>query len=301
MIKQYFVLCIVHYAFRIALFAFSGYNTPIMQQGAISMWEYVERFLKSIGNFALDQLIPAVLILVIGILVIRLIMAVTGKLLKKTKMDNPVLGLLRSVIRVVLYLLLSLICASALGLDVTGVVALASVLTLAVSLSLQDALANVIGGFTLLTTKPFSLGDFVEVAGQTGTVSAIGLNYTKLTTTDNKTVSIPNAQVVAAEIVNYTVAGTRRTDITVYVSAQHPAKQVMNALTEAATVPTALAEKPISVVISDYSQGAVVYLLQVWSKSPDYWATTCQTKENIKTIFERENISMCYNQIKIER
>ena len=264
------------------------------------MWEYVERFFRSMGNFALDQLIPAVLILVIGILVIRLIMAVTGKLLKKTKMDNPVLGLLRSAIRVVLYLLLSLICASALGLDVTGVVALASVLTLAISLSLQDALANVIGGFTLLTTKPFSMGDFVEVAGQTGTVSAIGLNYTKLTTTDNKTVSIPNAQVVAAEIVNYTVAGTRRTDITVYVSAEHPAKQVMDALTEAATVPTALAEKPISVVISDYSQGAVVYLLQVWSKSPDYWTTTCQTKENIKTVFERENISMCYNQIKIE-
>ena len=177
------------------------------------MWEYIERFLQSLGSFALDKLIPAVIILVIGILLIRLIMAITGKALKRTPVENPVLGLLRSVIRVVLYILLSLICASALGLDVTGVVALASVLTLAVSLSLQDALANVIGGFTLLTTKPFTIGDFVEVAGQTGTVKAIGLNYTKLATTDNKTVSIPNAQVVAAEIVNYTVAGTRRTDL----------------------------------------------------------------------------------------
>jgi small conductance mechanosensitive channel len=265
------------------------------------MWKYVEHFLQSLGSFTLDRLIPTIIISVVGLLLIRLIMAITGKLLKKTKMDNPVLNLLRSVIRVVLYILLSLICASALGLDVTGVVALASVLTLAVSLSLQDALANVIGGFTLLTTKPFSMGDFVEVAGQTGTVQTIGLNYTKLTTTDNKTVSIPNAQVVAAEIVNYTVAGTRRTDITVYVSSEHPAKQVMDALTEAATVPTALAEKPVSVVISDYAQGAVVYLLQVWSKSSDYWTTTCQTKENIKTIFERENISMCYQQIKIEK
>ncbi len=264
------------------------------------MWEYVERFLQSLSGFALDKLIPAIFISVIGLLLIRLIMAITGKLLKKTKVENPVLNLLRSVIRVVLYILLALICASALGLDVTGVVALASVLTLAVSLSLQDALANVIGGFTLLTTKPFSLGDFVEVGGQTGTVSAIGLNYTKLTTTDNKTVSIPNSQVVAAEIVNYTVAGTRRTDITVYVSAEHPAKQVMDALKEAATVPTALAEKPVSVVISDYAQGAVVYLLQVWSKTSDYWTTTCQTKENIKTVFERENISMCYNKIKID-
>ena len=265
------------------------------------MWEYIERFLQSLGSFALDKLIPAVIILVIGILLIRLIMAITGKALKRTPVENPVLGLLRSVIRVVLYILLSLICASALGLDVTGVVALASVLTLAVSLSLQDALANVIGGFTLLTTKPFTIGDFVEVAGQTGTVNAIGLNYTKLATTDNKTVSIPNAQVVAAEIVNYTVAGTRRTDVTVYVSAQHPAKQVMDALKEAASVPTALEEKPATVVITDYAQGAVVYLLQVWSKSGDYWATTCQTKENINAIFERENISMCYNQIKLEK
>lgn len=265
------------------------------------MWEYVEQFFKSLGSFTLDKLIPAIIIAVIGLLLIRILMAITGKLLKKLQVDAPALKLLRSVIRVVLYILLTLICASALGLDVTGVVALASVLTLAVSLALQDALANIIGGFTLLSTKPFSMGDFVEVAGQSGTVNTIGLNYTKLTTTDGKTVSIPNSQVVAAEIVNYTVAGTRRTDITVSVSSEHSAKQVMDALKEAADLPTALQEKPASVVISDYAQGAVVYLLQIWSKSADYWSTTCQAKENIKTVFERENIHMCYNTVKIDR
>ena len=265
------------------------------------MWEYIEKFLQSLGGFASDRLIPAVIIFVVGVLVIRLVMVITGRALKKAPVENPVLGLIRSVIRVALYILLGLVCASALGLDVTGVVALASVLTLAVSLSLQNALANLIGGFTLLTTKPFSIGDFVEVGGQTGTVRAIGMNYTKLTTTDNKTVSIPNSQVVASEIVNYTVAGTRRTDITVQEATCHPAKAVMDALKEAAAVPTALKEMPVSVVITDYAQGAVVYLLQVWSESSNYWATTCQTKENIKTIFERENISLCSNQVKIEK
>ena len=74
----------------------------------------------------------------------------------------------------------------------------------------------------------------------------------------------------------------------------------MDALKEAADIPTALKDKPASVVISDFNEGEVVYLLQVWSVSGDYWTTACQTKENIKTVFERENISMRYHQIQVK-
>ena len=100
----------------------------------------------------------------------------------------------------------------------TGIVALASIASLAVSLALQDLLSNLVGGFTLVYTHPFSSGDYVEIAGQSGTVQEIGMTYTKLTTPDNKLVQIPNSSVVSSQIVNYTVTGTRRLDINLTVS-----------------------------------------------------------------------------------
>lgn len=263
------------------------------------MWEFLQRCLDSMGNYTLGRIFPAVFIFVLGVLLIKLIMRILRSALGKTHLEEPALSLIKSLIRAVLYVLLALIGASALGLDVTGVVALASVLTLALSLSLQEALTNLIGGFTLLYTKPFGMGDFVEIAGQTGTVRGIGLNYTKLTTADNKTISIPNSKVVSAEIVNYTVAGTRRTDVTVSVSYDCPIPQVLNALKEAAQVPTALTEPAASAVVTDYDQNAVKYLLLVWSKSADYWATTCQVKENIQRVFNEKGIRISYQNLNV--
>ena len=130
---------------------------------------------KSLSGFALTKVLPAVFVLMIGVLVIRIIMKIIKKTLERAHTEKAVSSLIVSVARIVLYLLLGLIVASGLGIDVTGVVALASVLTLAISLALQDALTNLIGGFTLLYTKPFVSGDFVEIAGQSGSVKEVGL------------------------------------------------------------------------------------------------------------------------------
>lgn len=263
------------------------------------MWDFILKCVDSLSGYAFGKVLPAVLIFVFGILVIKILMRIITSALKKANVEDPALGLIKGVLRAVLYILLALIGASALGLDVTGVVAFASVLTLALSLSLQESLTNLIGGFTLLYTKPFSIGDFVEIAGQSGTVRSIGLNYTKLATTDNKTISIPNHNVVSTEIINYTVAGTRRSDITVSVSYDTPVPTVLEALKEAANVPTALADPAPNAVVSDYGQDAVVYLLQAWSKSGDYWTTTCQTKENIQKVFKEKGIRLSYQNMNV--
>ena len=167
------------------------------------------KFLQAVGNWFLSlsgtlaaSVLKAVVVAVIGILVIRLVMKIVKKILEKSKLDKQAHGLILTLLRTVMYVLLALMVASSLGIDVTGVVALASVATLAVSLALQNMLANVIGGFTILYTHPFHAGDFVEIAGQSGSVLEVGMAYTKLTTPDNKLVSIPNSAVVAAEIVN---------------------------------------------------------------------------------------------------
>ena len=186
--------------------------------------------IEFIQTLTMATILPAVILLVIGVLAIRVLMKLVDKSLSKSKLEKAATSLIRSLLKVVLYVLLGLMVASKLGIDVTGIVALASVASLALSLSLQDALSNVIGGFTLLSNHPFHSGDFVEIAGQAGTVQTIDITYTKLTTGDNKTISIPNSAVVASQIVNYSTSGTRRVEINVSASYDAPIAVVKAAL-----------------------------------------------------------------------
>ena len=256
-------------------------------------------WLTMVTTFLAANILPAVLIIIAGIILIRVVMNLLTKLLEKSKLEKVAHNLIKTVIRVVLYGLLALIVAEKIGIDVTGVVALASVLTLAISLSVQNALTNLIGGFTLLYTKPFTSGDFVEIAGQSGTVQAIGLTYTKLATADNKEISIPNSSVVSAQIVNYSVTGTRRVDITVSASYDAPIELVLEALQEAGDLPTALADHAPFAGVTRYGDSAIEYVLQVWCSSADYWTTLFEGNKRVKEVFDAKGISMTYPHINV--
>ena len=255
--------------------------------------------LTSLIGFLVDSALPAILILAIGLLVIRLVMETVKKILNKSKLEKAAHSLIKTAVRVTLYILLALITASKLGIDVTGVVALASVLTLAVSLAVQNLLANVFSGFTLLYTKPFASGDYVEIAGQGGTVQEIGLTYTKLATADNKSVSIPNSAVTAAEIVNYTVLGTRRVSVNIAVSYDAPTQAVLEALLEAGNVPTRLADKEPFAALNSYGDSAISYVLHVWSTAGDYWTTLFAVNEKVREVFAQKGIEMTYPHLNV--
>jgi len=261
--------------------------------------EWLWTKIRQLGDFSLSRVLPGIIILVIGILIIRIILQIIRKALQKTSWEKASHNLILSVVRIALYLLLGLVVAAKLGIDVTGIVALASVLTLAISLSLQNALANLIGGFTIMSTDPFESGHFVEIAGQSGTVKEIGLTYTKLATTDNKIISIPNSSVITAEIVNYTVAGTRRVDVTISASYDVPVDLVLEALIEAGTVPTKLDEKDVSAVVKGYGDSSIQYLLQVWCKTADYWTTLCTVNKRVKEVFDAKGIQMTYPHVNV--
>ena len=251
-----------------------------------------------LGNAA-HNVLSALLVLVIGLLIIRIIMGLVKKALEKSRLEKAAHTLILSLSRVALYVLLALSVASTLGIDVTGVVALASVLTLAVSLSLQNALTNVMGGFTLLSTHPFHSGDFVEVAGQSGTVQEINMTYTKLVTPDNKVVSIPNSAVVAAQIVNYSAEDTRRVDISVSASYEVPTQKVIDALVLAGTVDNALLNPAPVAYISGYGESAINYTLRVWVKTPDYWDVYFLVNQRVKQIFDEQGVVMTYPHLNV--
>ena len=246
-----------------------------------------------------NKLLPALVLALLGIWVIRTVLKVLTRVLDKSGLEKAAHSLIKSVASVVMYVLLALMVASKLGIDVTGIIALASVLTLAVSLAVENALANVLGGFTLLYTHPFHSGDFVEIAGQSGTVKEIGLAYTKLTTGDNKLVSIPNSAVTSAQIVNYSIVGTRRVDISVTASYDAPVDTVLEALKEAANVPTAMFTPAPFAAVKNYGDSAIEYVLQVWTSSGDYWTTLFEVNRNIKICFDSKGIEMTYPHLNV--
>ena len=118
-------------------------------------------WMKDTGFGAANRMVTGALVLAVGLCLIKILLILIRRGLSATKLEKAAHTLVLSLAKVALYLLLGLSVASSLGIDVTGIVALASVLTLAVSLALQNMLNNVLGGFTLLSTHPFHAGDFV--------------------------------------------------------------------------------------------------------------------------------------------
>ena len=263
------------------------------------MLQKIETWLTDLGTGVMGNLLSAVLILVIGLVVIRLVMMLVKKTLAKSKLEKAAHTLILSLAQVAMYILLALSVASALGIDVTGVVALASVLTLALSLALQNMVSNVIGGFTILSTAPFRSGDYVEIAGQGGTVEEINMTYTRLSTPDNRHISIPNSAVVAAQIVNYSAAPNRRVDVNVAVSYETPVEQALEALRTAAKVDKVLEDPAPFAALVSYGESAINYTLRVWVKNEDYWDVYFALNENVNKVFAEKNVEMTYPHLKV--
>ena len=264
------------------------------------MLDTIKTWLTTQGLNLGSLILQAVIITVVGYLAIKLVMGLLAKMLEKTKLEKAAHSLILTLGKTVLFILLALMVASTLGIDVTGIVALASVVTLAVSLSLQNMLSNVVGGFTILYTHPFSSGDYVEIAGQSGSVLEIGMTYTKLNTPDNRIVSIPNSAVVSAEIVNYTVSGTRRVDIAVSASYDAPAEKVIEALLSCVPRDYLLedTDAPFA-ALTGYGESSIQYMLRFWVKGEDYWTATFETNLKIKTAFDANGIEMTYPHLNV--
>ena len=259
----------------------------------------IKEFFTALGTGALNKVLSAVVVLVIGILVIRVVTKLVRDGLEKSRLEKAAHSLILSLAKVIMYILLCLSVASSLGIDVTGIVAMASVLTLAISLSLQNMLTNVIGGFTILSTHPFHSGDYVDIGGQSGTVTQIDMSYTRLVTVDNKVVCIPNSTVLASEVVNYSANDTRRAEIKVSAGYDAPTQKVIDALVLAATVDNALLEPAPFAAVDSYGDNAINYTLRFWAKTEDFWDVYYKVNQRVKDIFDEQGIPMTYPHLNV--
>lgn len=249
------------------------------------------KVLSTVGSSALT--------LAAGLLIIKAVLRLERTALEKTRLEKAAHSLILSLTKAALYLLLGLSVAGSLGIDVTGVVAMASVLTLAVSLALQNMLTNVLGGFALLTTHPFHSGDYVDIGDLSGTVTSIDMTYTRLVTLDNKMVCIPNSTVITAQIVNYSANPIRRAQLDIGASYDAPTQKVIDALVAASQIEGVLMDPAPYAAIETYGDNAINYVLRFWTPTEAYWDLYYAVNKRVKDVFDERGIEMTYPHVNV--
>ena len=276
-----------------------------MPESTSSVQENVQQVVEDLlpgahKGIDLSHVLTAVITLVVCLVVVRILLGVLNRFLERSKIEKTLHGFIRSLTRVLLYFLTALIVVGSLGIDVTSLVALMSVVGLALSLALQGTLSNLAGGIMLLVTKPFLVGDYVEIDSTSGVVQEINLVYTKLNTYDNKRISIPNSQVSSARVVNYSTEGNRRVDLTVSASYNAPVDTVKAALQEAIAAQSAALHEPAPFArLSKYGDSAIEYTVRVWCRTDDYWSLYYDLLEEIKRSFDRNGVEMTYPHVNV--
>lgn len=255
----------------------------------------------TIGTLTLSKLIPAVIILVICCIAIKLLSKLTDKLLfNSKKLDGTLQGFIRSAVKILLWIITAIIVADALGIPTTSLVALVSVAGLALSLSVQNIMSNLFSGITLLVTKPFTAGDHVEIAGKSGLIKTVGLFYTVLDSFDNMVISIPNSDVTAAAVVNYSTEPLRRVDMKFCASYDDSTEAVRDAILSAAAEDGRIVAEPEPfVAINEYKASAVEYIVRLWCKNSDYWNVYYGMNERVRRSFEEKGVQMSYEHINV--
>ncbi len=253
-----------------------------------------------LGGVTVGTLLNSLLIIAVGVVTVKLLMCIIGSLLKRSSMDKSLKNVIRNVIRIILYVLLVLIVADYFGVPVTSLVTVLGVVGLAVSLALQDTLSNVFCGLLLLAAETFSSGDYVQLNGLEGKVEKVDLMNTHLLTADNKHIRIPNKDVQASPIVNYTREPIRRVEIRVTASYDDDTEVVKAALLEAARNAEAVLEEPAPFAgLFSYGASSIEYVLQGWTDSGTYWAAYYGMTEQVRSCFKAHGVTMTYDHLNV--
>ena len=260
---------------------------------AQSFWD------KYLGTHALSKIIAAAILLVVCVVFIKILMRLTSRVLERSRLEKSAHGFIRTMVRLVLVFIAIMLIAGSLGVDTSSLLAIFSIAGLAISLSVQNALSNTISAVMLLTSKPYKVGDYIAVSGMEGTVREIGILYTRLVTLDGRDIRIPNSQVLAGSITNYSSEENRRVVLTISAGYDADIETVKAALRRAAQDDRVLPDEPVFARVSKYADSCIEYTLRFLVRSADYWPVYFDVLENVKRVFDEAGIQMTYPHINV--
>lgn len=251
------------------------------------------------GDF-LTVLLSAAFVLAIGWWLSKVLSNIIIKMIKKTNIDDIVVGFIKTVLDIVLKVLVIIMTVSKLGVDTTSLVAVLTTAGATIVLGLKDSASGVVSGITILFSKPFAKGDVIEVNGYIGKVLEIQLLYTILLTLDNKRVVVPNNELASSTIINYSFMDTRRIELSIdvhYDTDIEKAKRVIRNVVE--SHPLTLKEPEPFVRVEAYRDSSIGIALRVWVDNDHFASVKADILEDIMKAFIREGIEMPYPQMDV--
>jgi len=242
----------------------------------------------------------AITIFIVGRIVISIINGVVKKLLLKAKIDQILVNFISAIVRGLLFLFVIIAALSQLGINTTSLIALIGAAGLAVALSLKDSMQNFAAGVMLLVFRPFSVGDFVEAGGTSGSVKEINIFSSTFLTPDNKQVIIPNGAIYSGVITNYSATGTRRIDMVFGIGYEDDIETAKGIIEDALKSESRILNAPEYVIaVGELADSSVNFYVRPWVDTSNYWPVYFDLTEKIKLEFDKNGISIPYPQMDV--
>lgn len=262
--------------------------------------ETVEVFEQVARGMTLTKALYCILLFLACMAVMKVVLTLIDRTMTRLNVEPTVHKFTHSCLKVLLWIITGLIVAAYLDFPVNSLVTVLGVIGVALSLSLQGSLSNLAGGITVMASRPFAVGDYVEAGGVSGTVNEIGLVYTKLKTIDNKIIFIPNGEISGEKIINYNKQEQRRVDLTFTVSYDADPEQVKEIMRQVIGAhPKALFTPEPFVRTTALGDSSVSYTLRAWCATEDYWDLYYDLLEQVRAAFDREGVELTYNHLNV--
>ncbi len=248
------------------------------------------------------DILVAVIIYVVGRFLIKLIQRVVNNMLARRQVENSIQTFLNSLVSILLNVLLIISVVGALGINTTSFAALLASAGVAIGMALSGNLQNFAGGLIILFFKPYKVGDSIEAQSVSGTVTAIQIMHTIITTSDNKVVYVPNGSMSSGVITNYSRMDTRRVEWVVGVGYGEDIDKVKRVVMGLIEQDARILKTPApTVALQALDASSVNVTIRVWVPNKEYWNVYFEMNKNIYDEFNRQGIDFPFPQLTIHQ
>ena len=250
-----------------------------------------------------DSLLPAVIVLVGGFIVMKIILKVEDKLLNKSRHIDPMLfKFIKSATKVCCWCIIIVETLRQLGINATSIITVFAAAGAAVALALQGSLSNLAGGILMMFTRPFKKGDYILCNSVEGTVDSIDLLYTTIITADGKIISVPNSNLTNNTITNFTRLGVRRVELKIGISYDSDIDSAKYSIINKAKQDKRFVDdRPITCDVLEYADSAVILVFRGWVKAADYWNVFFEMNNDLKSVLAEAGAHIPYPQMDIHQ
>lgn len=250
------------------------------------------------------KVLAALAIYLIGAWIIKKIKNIVHNIFIKRNTEHSIASFVESLVSITLTVFLVIFTISALGVNTTSLAALLAAGGMAIGMALSGTVQNFAGGIMILVFKPFKAGDFIEAQGYSGTVTDVTIVSTKITTTDNRNIIIPNGALSNGTINNYSQNVFRRLEWLVDVEYGAPSDKVKSLLKKIVDeekrivyAPTAPANPTIA--LNALRDSSVQFVVRAWVKKEEYWDVLYDVNEKIYNEIPENGIQFPYPQLDV--